>query len=175
MIIPPQCEPWVMRQRTGMGAPAEYARVIERVYENIRPHLPPAAETILDIGCGMAGIQVYLRKHYPDAKLMLLDGDGDETRNGWNATLGAFNSRSATEALLAANGIPRIERWYDINTKERLEADLVISLASWGYHYPLATYDAHGYCIADLRIPNEPPRGVEIRRYQKRVLCAWRM
>lgn len=172
MIIPPECEPWIFRQRSGLTNVSEYVAVIEKNYSFIEPHLPASVDSILDIGCGMGGIDVYLRKRYPLARIELLDGDGDESRNGFNKRLGAFNRRSATEAFLYANRVS-ISGWHDIDTKERLDFDLVISLASWGYHYPISTYDAHGFCIADLRIPDEPARGTVIRRYAKRLLCAW--
>lgn len=142
-------------------------------YELIRPFLPERVGTVLDIGCGMAGIDVLLKRHYPDAKLWLLDGDGTEPRDGWNAKLEAFSSRADADELLAANGI-KADRWIDVNTHERLEADLVISLASWGYHYPLSTYDVGGFCIADLRKAKEEPRGTVIMDYPKRNRCAWR-
>jgi hypothetical protein len=75
--------------------------------------------------------------------------------------------------LLAANGVKH-DRWIDVNTTEKLSADLIISLASWGYHYPLSTYDVTGFCIADLRRSEERPRGQIITEYAKRNRCAWR-
>lgn len=139
----------------------------------ILPFLPVEVESILDIGCGMAGIDVFLKRRYPKASLLLLDGDGDDPRDGWNEQLDAFSSRSVAAELLAANGVS-VDRWLDVNTTEPLVADLVISLASWGYHYPLSTYKVSGFCIADLRKSQEPQRGVVIMDYTKRARCAWR-
>jgi hypothetical protein len=123
----------------------------------------------------MAGIDVLLKRKYPNAQLTLLDGNGDAFSAGWNPKMRGFNSRDATEQLLAANGILPydVHGWYNVGTTKHLRADLVISLASWGYHYPLSTYMVSGYCIADLRKATEPKRGRIIREYPKRVRCAW--
>lgn len=176
MQIPASAFPQLARHRTNEQTQNEAAFVQSLVqdYDELLPHFPPKVDRILDIGCGLAGIDVLLKRLYPDAQLYLLDGDGDETRRGWNETLGAFSSRAAAEELLAANGV-KADRWYDVNTKEHLEADLVISLASWGFHYPIRTYTVSGFCIADLRKVMEPVRGHIITEYPKRFRCKWRM
>ena len=167
------------RKRTSDGSwnkpskgDAKFLASIVEDYRVLVPFLPERVDTILDIGCGMAGIDGLLRRHYPGAKLWLLDGDGDEPRDGWNQSLNAFSSRAAADELLAANGVSA-DRWIDVNTKVPLKADLIISLASWGFHYPLKTYDVSGYCIADLRKTNEPRRGVLVGEYPKFCRCAW--
>lgn len=170
--VPPAALPYLYRHRNKHPEPQAFADSLAEDYLQLLPFLPERAETLLDIGCGMAGIDVLLARHYPGAQLWLLDGDGDEPRSGWNASLGAFSSRAAADALLAANGL-RAARWLDVGTSEALRADLVVSLASWGYHYPLSAYRVSGYCIADLRKGEEPARGTLIREYQKRRRCAW--
>lgn len=152
---------------------ADFPKSLADDYRLIERYLPEKATRIIDIGCGMAGIDVLLKRRYPDAELWLLDGDGDDPRDGWNETLGAFSSRDEANKLLEANGL-QADRWLDIGTKEHLQADLIISLASWGYHYPISTYHVTGYCIADLRKKVEPRRGKVIMEYPKRLLCAWR-
>lgn len=149
-----------------------FADSIQVDFDRISSFLPKDVDRILDIGCGLAGIDVLLKQRYPHAQLWLIDGDGDEERRGWNEKLGAFSSRAAADELLAANGVAA-DRWIDVNTNEVLRADLVISLASWGFHYPLSTYEVYGYCIADLRKGQEKVRGTVIGEYQKFNRCAW--
>lgn len=181
IVVPDAAAPWIRLQRTNFRnhgdaqAKHAYATDVLADFAQLEPHLPERVESILDIGCGLAGIDVLLKRRYPDAKLYLLDGDGDETRSGWNpdGDLGAFNSRAATEELLKVNGIVP-DGWYNIGSSKHLKADLVISLASWGYHYPLSTYRVSGLCIADLRKSAEPARGTVIREYKKRNRCIWR-
>lgn len=170
VLVPSSARAHIERHR--FAKRANYPGSIAADYLHILPFLPNRVDRILDIGCGMAGIDVLLKRHYPDAELWLLDGDGDEPRNGWNKTLNAFSSRAAANELLALNGVTA-DRWLDVNTKEPLAADLIISLASWGYHYPLSTYDVSGFCIADLRRKVEPQRGQVVSEYEKRLRCAW--
>lgn len=177
MIVPESARPYIRRQ-TGKSfndaseKSEQYEDRLQEQFDLIKPFLPATVARILDIGCGMAGIDVLLKAHYPTAELWLLDGDGDDPRTGWNSSLGAFNSRLVADEFLGANGV-KADRWINIDTKEHLQADLVISLASWGYHYPIKMYSVSGYCIADLRKPHEPVRGRIIQTYPKRNLCAW--
>jgi len=170
IVVPDSARPFIERHR--FNKRDNYPGSLIADYVHMLPHLPKSVTRILDIGCGMAGIDVLLKRHYPRAELWLLDGDGNEPRDGWNQTLNAFSSRAAADELLAANGI-KADRWIDVNTKEVLRADFIVSLASWGYHYPLRTYDVTGFCIADLRRKVEPQRGVIVTEYAKRLRCAW--
>lgn len=174
VIVPEVARAFIARHRdcykTGKGG---FTFSLKEDLGRIQSVLPKKVARILDIGCGMAGIDVVLKRIYPAAELWLLDGDGVDPRDGWLDERGAFSSRDAANALLAANGV-KADRWINVNTKEALEADLVISLASWGYHYPLSTYNVtRGLCIADLRKAKEPARGKVLVEYPKRNLCAW--
>ncbi len=175
LIVPPSTLPFFARHRNCFKNGGTVEQSIAADYKQLKPHLPADVKVILDIGCGMAGIDVLLKRLYPDAQLWLLDGDGSDPRDGWERERPeAFSSRAKADELLEANGV-KADRWIDINTREHLVADLVISLASWGYHYPIATYNVTGYCIADLRKSVEPKRGKVIEEYPKRNRCAWHM
>ncbi len=171
-IAPPAALTHITRHRGRTQDRGNYVGSVAEDYHIILPFLPQQVQSILDIGCGMAGIDVLLKRHYPAAQLWLLDGDGKEPRDGWNKTLNAFSSRADADELLAANGVTA-DRWIDVNTKEALKADLVISMASWGFHYPISTYDVTGFCIVDLRKSNEAIRGTVVKDYPKRCRCAW--
>lgn len=173
--VPEVTLPFFLRHRNCFKRGGTVEQSVTADYLQIKDYLPEKVETILDIGCGMAAIGVYLLRHYPGAKLLLLDGDGSDTRDGWQPSRPEpFSSRAAANELLAANGIAA-ERWIDVNTKEHLRADLVISLASWGYHYPISTYNVTGFCVADLRKSEEKARGMVIETFAKFNRCAWRM
>lgn len=177
LITPPAAERHVKRHRNCFKHGGTHQSAVEEDYTILLPHLPAKVDVILDVGCGMAGIDVLLSRHYPDALFLLLDGDGADPRDGWEKNRPEpFSSRAAAEELLIANGVDRGRwRWIAVNTKEALRADLVISLASWGYHYPIKTYDVTGYCIADLRRSEEPARGVVIHKGAKFDRCAWNL
>lgn len=176
LIIPDACIPFIRWQRSRFikskvpddaDVKRRYPEWVAEDFAGMEPYLPDRVDSILEIGCGMAAIEVFLKRKYPDAHLSLLDGTGSniveqgkpaETgKGGWQDTLEPYNSREHTELLLAANGVT-VDCWIDIGTKERLEANLILSMASYGYHYPFTTYDVHGLVICDLRRTNEGAR-----------------
>jgi len=167
LIIPPECKKWTLLHRT-VG---DYADTVMSDFRNIEPHLPERVDSIIDIGCGMAGIDVFLKQKYPAATLTLLDSDGQTANVGLSPDAGAGGNREAAEALLAANGV-KPDKWMDIGTKEPLIADLIISLLSWGFHYPLTAYTAIGLCIADIRHGQRIP-GTVIFKGQKSDRAIW--
>lgn len=193
LIIPDACVPFIRWQRSRfikskVPGDAEvkrrYAEWVAQDFAGMEPYLPARVDSILEIGCGMAAIEVYLKHKYPDARLSLLDGTGanivekgapaETGKGGWQDTLKPYNSRTHTELLLGANGVT-VDRWIDIGTKEHLTADLVVSMASWGYHYPLSTYSTAGLHIVDLRRGREKSRGEVIFVGPKYDRCLFRL
>lgn len=185
LVIPDECVPFIRYQRSRyverkVPDPAEvkrrYAAHVAEDFAGMEPHLPPVdrVRTILEVGCGMAALQVFMKQRYPDARLELLDGDTvtKEGGGGYDNKPDVYNSRKHTELLLGANGVA-VARWHELNTKELLEADLIISMASWGYHYPLSTYRAKGFAIIDLRRGPEPRRGKVVFEGPKYDRCAF--
>lgn len=185
LVIPDACVPYIRFQRSRYSAskvpdPDEvkhrYAAHVAEDFAGMEPHLPASVCSILEIGCGMAALQVHMKRRYPDARLELLDGDTvtREGGAGYSDKPDVYNSRAHTEMLLAANSV-MVDRWHDIGTKELLEADLIISMASLGLHYPLSTYRLKGLCIIDLRRGPEPVRGKIIYNGIKYERCLFEM
>ena len=185
LIIPDACVPFIRFQRSRYAerkvsdpekVKCRYAAHVAEDYAGMEPHLPERVDSILEIGCGMAALQVFMKRRYPDARLELLDGDSvsREGGAGYSDKPDVYNSRALTELLLGANGV-KVDRWHDIATKELLEADLIISMASWGYHYPLSTYRTRGLHIVDLRRGPEPLRGKVIFAGPKYDRCMFTM
>lgn len=183
LIIPDACIPYIRYQHSRFNAekvpdPQEakrrYAALIYEYFLGMEPHFPKRVDTIIDVGCGLATNEVFIKRKFPHAHLTLLDGDTvtREGGGGYSDHPDVYNSRAMTELLLAANGVT-VDRWYDVGTKELLEADLIISMASWGYHYPLATYRTRGLHIVDLRRGAEKQRGKVIFAGPKYDRCMW--
>jgi hypothetical protein len=201
-VVPVECLRYMRLQRTRCNvsripepdkAISGYADWVHDDYKTVQHALPAAVRSIVGIGCGIGAFELLLQRRYPQARLTLLDGDGlavhhagtkDETSNaGWHSTdTAVYNDRAATEKFFAANG-GRIDAWLPVGTRERVQADLIVSLHSWGFHYPLSTYDAHGMIIADLRrrIPENDKHIGMLDKYSGRVLwegpkfdrCLW--
>lgn len=162
--MPDRCLPLLREQRTHyQNHAAEYGTELHRTFDSFSHLLPLIAENVLDIGCGMAGIDVLLGNHFPHADLWLLDKDGtSQTINcGFNERADDFahyHDFIGAFELLSANGIDlnRV-RPVDIGSAEFPERDfdVVISLLSWGFHYPIDTYAPivrpGGVIIADIR------------------------
>lgn len=159
--VPAACLPLLKEQRTCyVNHEAEYAAELERTFAGMVPFLPEKAEAILDIGCGMAGIDVFLGRRFPDAEIHLLDKQGisEKINAGFNAKADDFSHYhdfQAAEMLLAANRVPNRIVCHDMHRDPfpDREFDVVVSLLSWGFHYPIGTYAPRcsGTIIVDAR------------------------
>ena len=151
MIVLDKALPYVFLQRTWIKQMTAHAYEWDcrGDYEAIAPALPSRCAALLDIGCGMAGIDLFLYRHYTaPPHLYLLDHDKIDAPvdYGYTDTPSAYNSLNVTRTLLEANGIPSdaITMLWAANDYYGLlidgQVDLVVSLLAWGYHFPIATY-----------------------------------
>lgn len=148
----------------------DYATDVANDFAQMEPHFPEKVDTILDIGCGLAGLDVLLRRKYPKARVMLLDKEVGVPYYNFEQGMAPYGNRAAAEELLLANGVHDAE-W--IEGSGELEADLIVSTLAWGFHFPLSTYKVRGFCIADLRRGKEEPRGKVIAESNSYLRCAW--
>jgi len=163
IIVPEICIPLLMEQRTHYtkNPAVEYSVELNDVYHEIFKYLPIGGR-ILDIGCGMAGIDVLLGLHYgDDAKITIADKQGISKviNAGFHKNASDFSNYHDFDAaikLLESNGISGVD-CVDLNYKPLPDTkfDVVISLLSWGFHYPISTYNpkvsSGGVIIADIR------------------------
>jgi hypothetical protein len=144
------------------------------------PYLPTNANSILDIGSGVAAIDVLLFRHYShnNPKIFLLDKTEMPSKVYYSFKPKGcyYNSLYLSRTLLEENGIPKD----NIFTEEadgksiNFEAsfDLVISLISWGFHYPVSTYldqvyekmNPGGSLIMDIRKVSDSNGLEEVRK-----------
>ncbi len=126
-----------------------YSRMILHDYEMIRHHVPERAERILDVGCGIAGLDVLLYAHYRDRgaapELWLLDRtDASIPSYGFADRDEFYNALELSRRVLLENGVPPDAiRVLDVSRGGGVPEgplDLVVSIASWGFHYPVSTY-----------------------------------
>jgi SAM-dependent methyltransferase len=145
-----------------------YSKDMHAEYTSIRDYLPEACASVLDIGCGAAGIDVLIDQHYVDQSLDIYLLDKTEVERNvfymFQDRAAFYNSLDTAKDLLTANGIPA-ERIHlrEANAANEIQVpngvDLVISLLSWGFHYPVATYadrvkellSIKGVAILDIR------------------------
>ena len=131
-----------------------YSQDMEEEYRSIRWVLPAGCARVLDIGCGVAGIDVLIQRHYAGRPLnfYLLDKSQVEDSVFYSyQPRGAFyNSLEVARSMLTENGIARerihlLEATGNGDIQIAGSVDLIISLLSWGFHYPAATYLSQVY------------------------------
>jgi SAM-dependent methyltransferase len=100
--------------------------------------------SVLDIGCGLAAFDAYLASCCGVRDVHLIDGDGrgrkvhgyvDSAQDPWgDVELGVrvVRANAPSETRVSSYSPPASARVPGV--------DLVISLRSWGHHYPVSTY-----------------------------------
>ena len=163
MNIPDSCVSWIKLQRSGYkNLKKEFIEDMVKEYQLMNPFLPEKCESILDIGCGIGGIDVLLDKHYNHPKIYLFDSNftSDKIVYGFSDKTSFYNDMLATKDMMILNNI---KNYFFLNIKygfEHLEhIDLIISLLSCGYYYSVEKYlyqidkslSYNGTLIIDIR------------------------
>jgi SAM-dependent methyltransferase len=143
--IPSDALPYIAMHRTHLRGDLArlYASDVLSDFESLMPYLPQTAAASLDIGCGMAAIDVLLWRHYANPTIHLLDGTGHtDVRILFHPVMSPYNSMPVARQLLERNGVPHesVVEWPPEPQAAVPACDLVISLLSWGFHYPVSTY-----------------------------------
>ena len=148
-------------------------KMVQTDYEMVEEYLPEFCENSLDIGCGLALIDVAIYKHYPDnyypesrnLDIFLLDKtELDTTKiSGFNKEYKGYNSMDAARDVLVSNNIPT-GKIHTFETKNHSELynkkfDLITSFLSCGWHFDVDTYmdlfektlSHNGRIIIDIR------------------------
>ena len=115
-------------------------------FKTFRNYLPNSPENIMDIGCGLGIINIYLNEFFEKKPVFfLLDKNrvDRKIKYGFSSNYESYNDLNETKNILLNNNIDTnrinlfdVEKQFLITKK----MDLVISLKSMGYHYPINTY-----------------------------------
>lgn len=126
----------------------EYLSQLREEFEEIRDFLPGEVDRILDIGCGVGGINVFFSEHYgsrnPDFYLFDKTEVSSYVYYQFNQETAYYNSLEVAREMLQSNGVPG-ERVHTLDADRRdpselEDVDLCVSFLSWGFHYPAGTY-----------------------------------
>ncbi|MFA5877269.1 MAG: hypothetical protein WC880_02810 [Candidatus Paceibacterota bacterium] len=155
----------------------QYEKDMNLEYSAIKDYLPKNAKNVLDIGCGVAGIDVLIHEHYKNSiEIYLLDKTATDGKVFYNyEDIGSFyNSLEVAQQVLLLNGIhERKIHIQEVKSDNKIDFetsfDLVISLISWGFHYPVSTYldqvyekmSSGGILIIDVRQGTDGERLIE--------------
>ena len=117
----------------------------KKEFDEIINYLPQKSQNILDIGSGLGIINIFLNNFYEDAYFTLIDKNYVEKKvlYGFDERGQFYNDFNITFDFLKSNGIK--EEHLDLVNVDSIKKinkkfDLVISLLSLGYHYPLQQY-----------------------------------
>jgi SAM-dependent methyltransferase len=128
------------------GVMQEYRALMKAEWDSILPFLPETVEVVADIGCGIGGIHEFSGTHFTDLRRIYLI-DKPESAGpiyyGFHTTGSAYNELDLSVAYLRSVNV-RQEIIYPIDlnldTLPEDRFDLVLSLLSWGFHFPVDTY-----------------------------------
>lgn len=100
MNVPESCIPLLKEHRTHLQGDfvESYIQGLYDTYQSFKPYLPNEG-VILDIGCGMGGIDVLLDQHYGGAEITLLDKQGISPRLTQDFTRPPTLSRTITALI----------------------------------------------------------------------------
>lgn len=114
--------------------------------DTFKDFLPKTCKNIMDIGCGLGIINILLNKFYKDTtSFYLLDKNriDKKIKYGFSPNYESYNDLNETKRILLENNINENSLFlFDVEKDIKIDSkiDLVISLKSMGYHYPIETY-----------------------------------
>lgn len=137
---------WIEKFRRGSISELYYQDMLNEV-ETLMPFLVARPVKILDIGCGIGGVDVLIdRLCEGAAEFYLLDKTQiDKIYYGMKPRAAFYNDFQLSRQFLAENDVA-LERVHFVEVGDgRIRStgqtfDLIFSLISWGFHYPLSTY-----------------------------------
>lgn len=203
MIIPYSAIPYIKMQRTelkkisdGEAVLDEYRKMIHKDYRDICTSLGPLSDSsfVCDIGCGMAGIDVEISL-MNNPSFILVDGSGFQPRYGFKDDTAFYNDKQILGQFMSVNNV-RHEIFNASSGKDlpvfSPKIDVIISLLSCGYHYPVETYlewiksnlSPAGRLIIDLRhstdqlkVIKESFKNVNVisEKNKSTRVCAWQV
>ncbi|MEN0087220.1 MAG: hypothetical protein AAF737_02175 [Pseudomonadota bacterium] len=138
------------------------------IFSATAPHIPEKTSSVMDIGCGLAGLQVFAHRHLAanNPRIYLLDRTQleDKVWYHFKERSAFYNSLALARDTLTRNGVPdgsitTIEAPADGKIPVVEPVDLIVSTASWGFHYPIGLYiesvksilSKDGVVIVDVR------------------------
>jgi SAM-dependent methyltransferase len=147
-------------------------------FQSIEPYLPDNTTSVLDVGCGVGGIDLFLSDYYEDQQPIFYLFDKTEISDSvyyqFRNQSAFYNSLEVAAESLQRNGMDEKNihtldaDQFDLSKLKQV--DLCISLISWAFHYPLDTYlDDVLRCLSE-----DGSLILDFRRETGQLETAWR-
>jgi SAM-dependent methyltransferase len=114
-----------------------------RDFETIKNWYPSKIDSILDIGCGLGSVNILLAQDWLYLReINIIDGDGTvDKRTSFSEDTQAWSDRKLARDFIKSNVSYRCNVLdHPPDPSLTIHADLIISLKSWGHHYPVSVY-----------------------------------
>jgi SAM-dependent methyltransferase len=132
---------------TGRTPAGSCARIEERAAGDVAEILPylegVPVRSMLDIGCGLALVDVLLARAVAPRRVYLLDGaEPGVLDRGYKTVMQPWGSVAIAASMFRANVDAAVELVTLAPEPFELDhpVDLIISNRSWGHHYPVSVY-----------------------------------
>jgi len=120
-------------------------------FSKLIPILPAHLKKVVDIGCGLAMYDIFVYRHYHEIGQEITMYYVDQTRVQEPSRYGFendqyefYNSLEWSREIAVYNGVPSSAIETVNATKDNIaklhDVDLVYSMVSWGFHYPIDLY-----------------------------------
>tara|TARA_Y100001935_G_scaffold246475_1_gene241190 strand:+ start:81 stop:785 length:705 start_codon:yes stop_codon:yes gene_type:complete len=120
---------------------------IKEEFEILKKYLPRNVKNVMDIGCGIGLIDIFLNNYFTDCqKFYLLDKNNIDSKivYGFSDNYESYSITNVTKNFLINNNIQEHKlNLIDVDKNFSIKPnsiDLCISLVSMGYHYPFSQY-----------------------------------
>jgi hypothetical protein len=121
-----------------------YLKMSSSEFQIMKPYLN-SPKKILELGCGLGRFSIFLNSQLEDSPHFTLadfSKISKDIKYGWNPKESVYNDLNLTKEFCIDNGLQNLSL-LDLE-KESLEdledIDLVISVLSVGFHYPIESY-----------------------------------
>jgi hypothetical protein len=171
MLFPSEDVEYLTRRKGAVSLEGQERRGIKQAVQ-LLPYLRTVgARSILDIGCGLGVVDAVLGLDV----IHLMDGDGTgERRDDYGADVAAWNDVRLAAEFVRLN-VPTAEVYAHIaDPNLTIPVDAIISLKSWGTHYPVSTYlplakrslSAGGLLALDMRKGHDDSAEIEVAGFK---------
>lgn len=118
---------------------ASYISDVEQDYNDIKYYLRNT-QKLVDIGAGMGGIDFLVKTNLPTINVILLDGANvvKGEHYGYRDNIAFYSNNQIAKDFFITNNVDA--EFYTADASLKIECDTLISLNSWGFHYPLEQY-----------------------------------